>query len=70
MIWFLVYYKPEGQTEHIDTVIDADFRHRPWPYQYPTESYPFILDKHHGDFHIRDQEDTTSTTFEYVLRIR
>ena len=32
----MVYCKPGGQTEHVDTVIDADFRLRPWRYQYPT----------------------------------
>ena len=48
MISFLVYNKPGGQTEHTDTVIDADFRLRPWRYKYPTvpssqERVPAIL---------------------------
>ena len=33
MIKFLVYDKPRGQSEHTDTVTDADFRLRPWRYE-------------------------------------
>ena len=31
----MVYNNPGGQTEHTNTVIDADFRLRPWRYKYP-----------------------------------
>ena len=43
MISFLVYNKPGGQTEHTDTVIDADFKRRPWRYLYPTVPRPTEL---------------------------
>ena len=36
MIWFLVYNKQGGHTEHADTVSDANFSLRPWHYKYPT----------------------------------
>ena len=36
MIQFLLYDKQGGQTELGDTVIDADFRLRPWRYKYST----------------------------------
>ena len=39
MVSFMVYNKPGGQTEHIETVIDADFRLRLWRYQYPTVGF-------------------------------
>ena len=53
MIWILVYNKQGGQTKLGDTTIDADFRLRPWRYEYPTvvsgrknqgDIYAFCLD--------------------------
>ena len=39
----MVYNKPGNQTEHTDTVIDADFRLRLWRYQYPTVLFVIYL---------------------------
>ena len=36
MIQFLAYNEPVGQIEQSDTVIEANFRLRPWRYKYPT----------------------------------
>ena len=63
---FLVYIKPGGQTEHTETVIDADFRIRLWHYKYPiVKGFLEITTVMFFPFHLGPHGYVTPTPYYY-----